>query len=214
MKPLQIALKDFPQNDTANQASIRLTGDQPWFELYREIRRWAEPVPAKSIPGVYTYFNRYQASVYVRGRQITVAVGDIHACIRFGDAAKLWFWDYRKRPSREAVDTDFNLGIAQAQSDTKNCAWLSAHLQKLETGLIVEGFLEPGFKRVQLFDRQTFLVSWKEFQANANLFVGQLRSFPGVKAHVDTIVEALATLEKTVESADRQFVKPSSAEVM
>lgn len=215
LKAAQISLKDFPQNESSNKASLRLTGDAPCFELYRDNPRWAEPKPAVSIPGVYSYFNRYQSSVCIGGRQFTLAIGDVHACIRFVDAAKLWFWDYRKRPIRDAIDTDFNLGLSQAKSDIENCGWLKNFLQKVENELIGNAFLSPAQKRTRkTFQRETFWIDWKNFQVSAENFIAELREFPNAKAYVDILVEALNTFEKTIESADRQFVKPSTQETV
>lgn len=198
-EPAVISLNQFPQNPTADETASRRLRD-----------------PSFSPSGVYRYYDRYQTRVSIGQQQHTLATGSLHACLRMTDAAMLYFWGYRKRPQRNPIDTDFNIGIESAQSDLDNCGWLRDHLEAIEHALIGMRLIDATNKRSVstapgAFDREKFLLFWKGFAQQAQLGIQQLRSTgePAKVLHV-SMVEALDTISKVIDTADRAVWKPAS----
>lgn len=196
---IEIRHDQFPQSADADEMTKRLLADT-----------------TKPTPGVYRFYDRWHVRTFIRKQQFTLAKGDIHACIRFADAALLYFWYYRKRPLREPIDTDFNLGIKFAKSDLENCEWLTRFLRATEAEMLSEKFMELSDKRSpskesDTFRRDVFLMDWERFKSSARGFALELKLHGNqAKFTYETFVENLDTLGKIIDSADRQFVKPAS----
>lgn len=172
--------------------------------------------PARGLQGVYRFYDRWHVRTFIRKQQFTLVKGDVFACVRVADAALLYFWYYRRRPAREPVDTDFNLGIQFAKFDLENCEWLRRFLRATEAELLSEKFMEQSDKRCPSkesdnFRRDVFLMDWERFKTSAQKFATELRlNGPDAKITHDTFVENLDSLGRIIDSADRQFVKPAS----
>lgn len=196
---IEISHAQLPQLPEADELTKRLLAD-----------------PERGLQGVYRFYDRWHVRTFIRRQQFTLVKGDVHACIRFADAALLYFWYYRRRPAREPVDTDFNLGIQFARHDLENCEWLQRFLRAIEAELLSEKFMELSDKRCPSkdsdnFRRDVFLMDWERFRNSARGFILELKLSGGeAKITHDTFVENLDNLGRIIISADRQFVKPAS----
>jgi hypothetical protein len=198
-KPIQVTHSQFPQNPPADESAQRRVLDT-----------------SKRIPGVYSFYDRYQSRVSIGKHQYTLGTGTLHACMRLTNAALLFFWGYRQRPLRDPIDTDFPVGLDIAQSDLLNCAWLANYLREIECNLIANKLVDPASKRTirntpKKFDREKFLTVWAMFKGEAAQALNELRlaGDPARIIHV-TMAESLDTLSKTIETADRAILKPGS----
>jgi hypothetical protein len=192
--PLAINLGQFPQDEAATARASALIGDT-----------------TKNLYGVYSYYDRYQSRPFIGRRQWTLATGGVHPCIRFTDAAVLYFWPYRRRPNRGPIDTDFNLGIRRAQADLDNCPWLLGHLVELENKLVAAGELNRDHKRkpaVVTFSRADTLVEFERFKLWSAGIVDELwkRGEPA-KLHRLTFEDAVKQFGAAFESVDKTFLQ-------
>lgn len=190
--PLPINLGQFPQDEAANARAADLLADT-----------------TKNLYGVYRYYDRFQSRPFISTRQITLATGGAHPCLRFTDAAVLYFWPYRKRPKRAAIDTDFNLGIRRAQADLDDCPWLLGYLVDIENQLVAAGELHRENKRIvkrEQFCRADCLTQFEQFKLWSNSVIDELwaKGEPA-KLHRATFTESVNQLQKVFESVDRQF---------
>lgn len=190
--PLAINHGQFPQDEAANARAADLLADT-----------------TKNLYGVYRYYDRFQSRPFVSSRQITLATGGAHPCLRFTDAAVLYFWPYRKRPKRSPIDTDFNLGIRRAQSDLDDCPWLLGYLVDIENQLVAAGELHRENKRIikpAEFCRAECLVQFEQFKLWSGSVIDELWTKGEIaKSYRASFTESVEQLQKVFESVDRKF---------
>jgi len=194
VSPLALNLGQFPPDEAATARASALIGDT-----------------TKNLYSVYSYYDRFQSRPFIGRRQWTLATGGVHPCLRFTDAAVLYFWPYRRRPKRGPIDTDFNLGIRRAQSDLDNCPWLLGHLVALENELLAAGELSREQKRkpvVETFSRAESLAEFQRFRLWSSSIIDELwkRGEPA-RLHRVTFEDAVKQMTAAFESVDGKFLK-------